>query len=107
MNADYMLACGVVWRKSADPEAGWELLEGLESRDPALRVLAHTLLVESGDNSIGLLESALAAGVVNPDVAGPCMAEILRIRYAKPVTGQRMNEHCTNASLHWELAQLD
>ncbi len=107
MNADYMLACGVVWRKSADPEAGWELVEGLESRDPALRVLAHTLLVESGDNSMGLLESALTAGVVDPDVAGPCMAEILRIRQAKRVTGQSMNEHCTNASLRWERTQLD
>lgn len=107
MNADHMLACGVVWRKSADPEAGWELVEGLESRDPALRVLAHTLLVESGDNSMGLLESALAAGFVDPDVAGPCMAEILRIQYAKRVTGQRMSEHCANASFHGERTQLD
>jgi hypothetical protein len=107
MNADYMLAYGVVWRKTADPEAGWELVEGLESRDPALRVLAQTLLVQSGENSMGLLESALAAGVVNPNVAGPCMAEILRIRHAKRLTGQRMNEHCTDASLRWELTQLD
>ena len=107
MNADYMLACGVVWRKTADPEARWELVEGLESRDPALRVLAQTLLVESGDKSMGLLESALAAGVVNPDVSGPCMAEILRIRYAQCMTGQRGNEHCTDGSPRWELMQLD
>ena len=71
MNADYMLACGVVWRKTADPEAGWELVEGLESRDPALRVLAQTLLVESGENSMGLLEGALAAGIVRPGCSGP------------------------------------
>jgi hypothetical protein len=107
MNADYMLACGVVWRKTADPEAGWELVEGLESQDPALRVLAQTLLVESGDSSMGLLESALAAGVVNPDVAAPCMAEILRIRYANARTGQRMNQHCADSSLRWELTPLD
>ena len=25
MNADYMLACSIVLRKTADPEAGWEL----------------------------------------------------------------------------------
>ena len=80
MNADYMLACGIVWRKTADPEAGWDLVEGLESRDPEVRVLAQTLLVESGENSMGLLESALALGIVDPDVAGPCMAEIFRSR---------------------------
>jgi len=27
MNPDYMLACGIVWRKTADPEAGWELVK--------------------------------------------------------------------------------
>src|ERR1035437_4663609 len=107
MDVDYMLACGVVWRKTADPEAGWELVKGLESRDPKLRLLAQTLLVESGDNSMGLLESALASGVVNPNVAGPCMAEILRIRHAKQMTGQRMSEHGTDASLRWEVTQLD
>ena len=25
MDVDYMLACGIVLRKTADPEAGWEL----------------------------------------------------------------------------------
>jgi hypothetical protein len=106
VNADYMLACGIVWRKTADPEAGWELVEGLESTDQH-SACSQTLLVESGDKSMGLLESALAAGVVNPDVAGPCMAAILRIRYAQRMTGQRMNEHCTDASLRRELMQLD
>ena len=37
MNTDYMLACGVVWRKTADPEAGWDLVDGLKSRDPEVR----------------------------------------------------------------------
>lgn len=87
MNPDYMLACGIVWRKAADPEAGFELVEGLEAGDPQLRLLAQTLLVESGEDSIGLLESALAAGVVSADAAGPCMAEILRNRYVR-VTGR-------------------
>src|SRR5665811_2569684 len=72
MNADYMLACGVVWRKTADPEAGWDLVDGLKSMDPAVRLLAETLLVASGERSMGLLESALAAGIVDPDIAGPC-----------------------------------
>jgi hypothetical protein len=107
MNADYILACGIVWRRTADPEAGWDLVEGLESRDPELRLLARTFLVESGESSIGLLESALVAGIVDPDVAGPCMAEILRIRHAKQMTRQPVNEHCTGASLRWEVTHSD
>jgi hypothetical protein len=83
MNTDYMLACGVVWRRTADPEAGWDLVDGLKSRDPEVRVLAQTLLIESGERSMGLLESALTVGIVGPEVAGPCIAEILRVRQPK------------------------
>jgi len=97
MEVDYMLACGILWRKTADPEAGWELVEGLESRDPELRLLAQSLLVESGENSMGLLEIAVATGVVNPELAGPCMAEILRSRHAKPRTVQPMIQHYVDA----------
>ena len=83
MKAVYMLACGVVWRKTADPEAGWDLVDGLNSKDPEVQLLAQTFLVESGESSMGLLESALALGILDPDVAGPCIAEILRIRQPK------------------------
>jgi len=103
MHAVYMLACGVVWRTTADPEAGWDLVDGLKSSDPEVRLLAQTLLVESGESSMGLLESALAEGIVDPEVAGPCMAEILRIRHAKPMTGQPILKHCGGASLRWEV----
>ena len=103
MNPDSLLACGVLWRKMADPEAGWDLVDGLKSRDPEVRVLAHTLLVEGGDSSMELLESALALGIVDPDVAGPCLAEMLRIRQAKPVKGQRTLKHGVDAVLHWEV----
>jgi len=107
MDIDHVLACGIIWRKTADPEAGWELVECLESRDPELRLLAQTFLVESGESSMGLLENALAGGVVNPDVAVPCMAEILRIRRAEKPTVQPVNNNCTDASLRWEGAHLD
>ena len=107
MNIDYMLACGVVWRRTADPEAGWDLVDGLKSRDPEVRVLAQTLLIESGESSMGLLESALAAGIVDTDVAGPCMAEILRIRYARQLTRPPVNEHCTRAPLRCEVKHFD
>jgi hypothetical protein len=107
MDIDYMLACGIVWRRTADPEAGWDLVKGLESTDPELRVLAQTFLVESGESSVGLLESALATGIVDPDVGGSCMAEILRIRQAKQLTRQPVNELCHGASLRWEPTKLD
>jgi hypothetical protein len=107
MNTDYMLACGIVWRRTGDPEAGWDLVDGLKSRDLEVRLLAQALLIESGESSMGLLENALAVGIVDPDVAGPCMAEILRIRYAKPMTRPPVNEHCTGALLRREVTHFD
>jgi hypothetical protein len=83
MDANFMLACGFLWQKTADPEAGWELVEALESPDPRLRLLAQTLLVENGQDSMRLLEDAVATGIVSPQVAGPCMAEILRSGQAR------------------------
>ena len=95
MNASYMLACGIVWRKTADPEAGWDLVEALESTDPCLRLLAQSLLVENGEDSMDLLESAVAGGLVSPEVAGPCMAEILR----SGKTRQTLKQHLVDVSL--------
>jgi hypothetical protein len=78
MDANYMLACGIVWRKTADPDAGWELVEALASPDPELRQLARDMLVQRRDNAMALLEDAVGAGVLTPEVAGPCMVELLR-----------------------------
>lgn len=83
MNANYMLACGIVWQKTADPEAGLELLEGLKSPDVDIRMLAQAFLVEGADASMGLLEDALSDGAVSPEAAGVCMVEILRKRQSK------------------------
>jgi hypothetical protein len=83
MNPEYMIACGIVWRKTADPEAGLELVDGLESPDPRVRALAQALLIDGAESSMCLLESALAAGVVSPEAAGRCMAEIFRGGQAK------------------------
>ena len=106
MNTDYVLTCGVVWRRTADPEAGWDLVDGLKSRDPEVRVLAQTLLVESGENSMGLLESALEVGIVDPNIAGPCMAEILRVRCAKH-TRPPVKEYCAGALARSEVTHFD
>jgi hypothetical protein len=83
MNPDYMLACGIVWCKAADPEAGWELIEGLKCNDPCIRSLAQTLLLENGEKSMHLLEFSLTNGEVSPEIAGPCIAEILRLQLRK------------------------
>ena len=80
MNPDYLLACAIVWRKTADPEAGVGLVEGLESPDPRLRALSRALLIDGEESSMLLLEGALAAGIVNPQAAGACIADILRKR---------------------------
>ena len=99
MNTDYMLACGIVWAKTGDPEAGWELVEALESDDLRVRALAQALLVDSGEHSMHLLESALAAGAVSPEAAGPCMAEILRSRQTERLDGQPASQRSFDASL--------
>jgi len=78
IDLESLLASGVVFRSTADPEAGWKLLEGLESPDPALRILAHTFLVEGGSVSMSILEGGLSAGVVSTNTAARCIAEILR-----------------------------
>ena len=80
MQADYIVACGSAWRNMADPAAGSELLEALQSEDQEVRLLAQTVLAESGESAMTLLESAVATGAVNPERAGPCMAMILRSR---------------------------
>lgn len=49
MKADYIVSCGIAWRKMADPAAGSELLEALQSEDQESSLLAHALLAESGD----------------------------------------------------------
>lgn len=83
MNPDYLLACAIVWRSTTDAEAGLELLEGLDSPDPNVRALSRALLIEDEENSLRLLEGALIAGVVSPETAGVCIADILRNRQNK------------------------
>ena len=83
MNPDYLLACAIVWRKTADPEAGVGLVEGLESPDPTLRALSLALLIDGEESSMLLLEGALAAGLVDPQTASACIADILRNQQGK------------------------
>jgi hypothetical protein len=93
MDLVYVLACGIVWRKTSDPEAGWELVEALKSADPCQRLLAQSLLVENSEGAMELLESAVAGGLVSPEAAGPCMAEILRGGKAGQSGGEAVTQH--------------
>lgn len=78
MDTQYMLACGIVWSKTADPDAGWELVVALASPDPELRQFARDMLVHRSDSAMAILESAVSSGVLTPEVAGPCIVELLR-----------------------------
>ena len=99
MNPDYMLACGIVWCKAADPEAGWELIEGLKCSDPNVRSLAQKLLLENGEESMHLLECALTNGEVSSETAGPCIAEILRFQLRKRTDATVPRAHMFDVSL--------
>ncbi len=98
MNANYMLACGVVWNRTGDPEAGWELVEALHSKDPKTREIAQGILLEGGDTSFDFMEDAIRAGAAAPEALGACMAEILRRRQSRE-SGERQTTRCCDAWL--------
>ncbi len=78
MNPEYIVACGRAWRNMADPAAGSELLEALQSEDQDPSLIAEAVLAECGEAAMSLLETAVESGAVNLERAGPCMAAILR-----------------------------
>ncbi len=84
MDANNMLARGIVWCKTADRDAGWELVEALGSPDPELRQFAQYTLLERRDEAMELLEDAIAVGVLTPEMAGPCMVELIRAGGSDP-----------------------
>jgi hypothetical protein len=77
MDAEYTIACGIVWHKTVD-RAGWELVDALRSPDPYIRLLAQDLLASGGEESMRLLEDAIGMELVSPQAASACMAQILR-----------------------------
>lgn len=78
MNDTYLFACGIVWQKTGDPEAGWELIEALRSTDPYVKSLAAVVLVGAGLRSLELLETAVKDGILTPEQAAPSIMDILR-----------------------------
>jgi len=98
MDANDKLACEIVWREAVDSEPGWELVEALECPDPCVRFLVQRLLVENGDRSMDLLERAVVAGAVRPQVAGPCMDKILGSRQARETVGRTIMRYWVDVS---------
>lgn len=84
MNESYLFACGIVWQKTGDPEAGWELIEALRSPDAYVNSLASVVLVGTGLRSLELLETAVKDGILTPEQAAPSMMEILCRGAASP-----------------------
>jgi len=82
----YILVCGIIWQKNANLVAGWQLIKALNSEDLYLREIARAVLVECGQPSMKLLESAFANGSVTPASAGECLTEIFREQTAQLLT---------------------
>ena len=79
-NEEYIVACGVVWQREFDREAGEELTRALADTDLQLRLLAGELLLCGGDRSLQLLEVAIQDGTLTPMDAAPCMAALVARR---------------------------
>jgi len=77
MDETFILACGVVWHKTADPEAGWSLVAALDSPESSIRSLAEAILAGGSEESLALLEAAVQAGVLSPERAAPCISQLL------------------------------
>ncbi|HZQ68860.1 MAG TPA: hypothetical protein VFA68_10115 [Terriglobales bacterium] len=71
MDTNYVFMCGMVWCQFGEQEAGRELIAALQSTDPALRILARTML-DQARGSKELLGQALADRTISPADAGLC-----------------------------------
>lgn len=73
----YAYACAVLWCRSGEKEAGWELVRALTAEDSDVREIASDALAESGARSMSLLEMALAMKQITPEQAAPCLQQIV------------------------------
>ncbi len=79
-----LLIYGSLWRNSAHPQAGWELIRSLGSADPRARAIAQELLVDAGPQSIELLQVAVASGAATGKDAADCIAAFLMDEGQRP-----------------------
>lgn len=71
MDANYVFMCGMVWSQFGEQEAGQELISALQSSDPAVRILARTML-EHAQGSKELIGQALVDRTISPEDAELC-----------------------------------
>lgn len=67
----------MVWCRSGEKDAGWELVRALNDADSEIREIASSALVEAGPPSLSLIEAALTLKEITPEQAAPCLLQIL------------------------------
>ncbi|HZP18008.1 MAG TPA: Crp/Fnr family transcriptional regulator [Terriglobales bacterium] len=101
----FLFHCGLMWHKSGDPSAGWELIAAMRSADRATRALAAEILAGTKDGRLlvrdlrrtrsGLRQTACSGGQ-NPALPmfTPAEAEAMNTPY-----GLQMVEDCAGCKL--------
>ena len=85
MDLRYVFACGIVWRYTAEPDAGWELIRALRDDDQDVQDLAALMLADNSQDSPSLLNAAIAGGAIS----GKDAAEIFGSMVVNPGTEPR------------------
>ncbi len=77
MKSAFTYACAVVWCRSGEKDAGWELITALSDVECEVREIATSALSEAGPRSLSLIEAALTIKKITPEQAAPCLLSIL------------------------------
>jgi hypothetical protein len=64
-----MIASGLLWNSTGDPDAGSELLTALCEEDSEFSLLAEHMLAEGGKRSLKLIFDALESGTISASEA--------------------------------------
>ena len=83
MELAYVFACGIVWRYTADAEAGWELIRALRDDDANVRDVAAAALADRCQNSVALLNAAIASGAASGRDAAEVLAAMAANEYVE------------------------
>lgn len=84
MDLRYVFACGIVWRYTADPEAGWELIRALRDDDQDVQDLAALMLADKSQEASSLLNAAIAGGAISGKDAAEVFGSMLVNPGAEP-----------------------
>jgi len=79
MELGFVYACGILWCRTREQDAAWELVRALNSSDEEIRDMARIALAEGGAESLSFLEMALSTNEITPEQAAPCLLDILAV----------------------------